>query len=169
MTMRRDEMAIRNMMQMKQAGYDASLRDDEGYLHFDYREAPPPPPAPPGPGPEGGPAPGGPVQTSDWVLPPTFDEIIKRRESDPIHGAVPIPESQMTTMGTDLTPLRRQGYSQLGLHSRRSAGKSPDRVNRFSGEHRMSQTVQDRRDAEKSPSEKNADERLRNLDRRMGI
>lgn len=169
MTMRRDEMAIRNMMQMKQAGYDASLRDDEGYLHFDYREAPPPPPAPPGPGPEGGPAPGGPVQTSDWVLPPTLDEIIKRRESDPIHGAVPIPESQMTTMGTDLTPLRRQGYSQLGLHSRRSAGKSPDRVNRFSGEHRMSQTVQDRRDAEKSPSEKNADERLRNLDRRMGI
>ena len=40
MTLRRDEMAIRNMMQMKQSGYEAKLRDqiDDKHLNFDYRE-----------------------------------------------------------------------------------------------------------------------------------
>ena len=40
MQLRRDEMAIRNMMQMKQAGYEAALRDqiDDKYLNFDFRE-----------------------------------------------------------------------------------------------------------------------------------
>jgi hypothetical protein len=40
MQLRRDEMAIRNMMQMKQAGYEALLRDqiDDKYLNFDFRE-----------------------------------------------------------------------------------------------------------------------------------
>ena len=42
MVMRRDEMAIRNI-QMKQAGYDAKLRDDLGVLQFTYKEAPPAP------------------------------------------------------------------------------------------------------------------------------
>jgi len=169
MQMRRDEMAIRNMLQMKQAGYDARLRDDDGYLHFDFKEAPPPPPQM-GPGPEGGPAPpgGGPVQTSDWNPASTADDLVKRIVNDAVHGAVPVPEALTTTNGTDLTPLRRQGYAQLGLKSRRSAGQSPDRVNRFEGEHHMSQTVQDRRDSEKSPEERNVDERLNNMDRRMG-
>lgn len=170
MQMRRDEMAIRNMLQMKQAGYDARLRDDDGYLQFDYKEAPPPPPQM-GPGPEGGPAPpgGGPVQTSDWLPVLTADDLVKRIVTDAVHGAVPVPEALTTTNGTDLTPLRRQGYAQLGLKSRRSAGQSPDRVNRFEGEHHMSQTVQDRRDSEKSPEERNVDERLNNMDRRMGF
>ena len=40
MQLRRDEMAIRNMMQMKQSGYEAKLRDqiDDKYLNFDFRE-----------------------------------------------------------------------------------------------------------------------------------
>ena len=40
MRFRRDEMAIRNMMQMKQSGYEAKLRDqiDDKFLNFDYRE-----------------------------------------------------------------------------------------------------------------------------------
>ena len=40
MQLRRDEMAIRNMMQMKQSGYEAKLRDqiDDKFLNFDYRE-----------------------------------------------------------------------------------------------------------------------------------
>ena len=40
MQLRRDEMAIRNMMQMKQSGYEAKLRDqiDDKYLTFDFRE-----------------------------------------------------------------------------------------------------------------------------------
>jgi len=43
MQMRRDEMAIRNMMQMKQAGYKAKLRDDidDAYLKFDFAEPSP--------------------------------------------------------------------------------------------------------------------------------
>jgi len=40
MQLRRDQMAIGNMMQMKQAGYEAMLRDqiDDKYLNFDFRE-----------------------------------------------------------------------------------------------------------------------------------
>ena len=40
MQLRRDEMAIRNMMQMKQSGYEAKLRDqiDDKFLNFDFRE-----------------------------------------------------------------------------------------------------------------------------------
>ena len=43
MRFRRDEMAIRNMMQMKQAGYNAQLRDqiDDKFLEFDYQEPDP--------------------------------------------------------------------------------------------------------------------------------
>ena len=43
MRFRRDEMAIRNMMQMKQAGYKAQLRDqiDDKFLEFDYQEPDP--------------------------------------------------------------------------------------------------------------------------------
>jgi hypothetical protein len=43
MRFRRDEMAIRNMMQMKQAGYDAALRDqiDDKFLEFDFKEPSP--------------------------------------------------------------------------------------------------------------------------------
>ena len=43
MTLRRDEMAIRNMMQMKQAGFEATLRDgtDNEMLEFDYKQPDP--------------------------------------------------------------------------------------------------------------------------------
>lgn len=168
MAMRRDEMAIRNMMQMKQAGYDAQLRDDSGFLHFDYKEAPPPPPQT-GPPPEGAPPQqGGGAMAKSHILPPTMDEIWKRNVEDDIHGSRPIPSAMTTTHGTDLRPLRTRGRSQLNLHSRRSGGKSPDRVNRFDGEHHMSQTVQDRR-SERSPAESNVDEKLKNLNRRLGL
>ena len=159
-------MAIRNMMQMKQAGYEAQLRDDDGFLHFDYKEAPPPPPQA-GPPPEGAPPQGGGMMKSHYI-PPTMDELMKRNVEDDIHGSRPIPSAMTTTHGTDLRPLRTRGKSQLNLHSRRSGGKSPDRVNRFSGEHHMSQTVQDRR-SEKGQGESNVDEKLKNLDRRFGL
>tara|TARA_Y100000004_G_scaffold152764_1_gene176052 strand:+ start:517 stop:2313 length:1797 start_codon:yes stop_codon:yes gene_type:complete len=169
MAMRRDEMAIRNMMQMKQAGYDANLRDDDGFLQFDYKEAPPPPPQT-GPPPEGAPPPqGGGQMAKAHHLPPTIGDLVKRNVEDDIHGSIPIPSAMTTTHGTDLRPLRTRGRSQLNLHSRRSGGKSPDRVNRFSGEHHMSQTIQDRRDSEKSAAEKNVDERMKNLDRKHGL
>jgi len=164
MTMRRDEMAIRNMMQMKQSGYEASLRDDDGYLHFDYKEAPPAPPMPP----EGAVAPA-PVQKAMWDnIPPSMANILKRTTSDPIHGSVPVPAALMTTLDTDLPPLRMEGDSQLNINSRRSGGKSPKDVSRFDGEHHMSQTEQDKRD-KASVSEKNVDERINNMNRRYGL
>ena len=172
MVMRRDEMAIRNMLQMKQAGYDAKLRDDLGVLQFTYKEAPPAPPppppgaAPPAPNPQGG----APVQTSDWRMPPTMDEILKRRESDPVHGQEVVPEAMRTTHGTDLKPLRRVGLSQLNLNSRRTSakGKSPKDINRFEGEHHLSSTERDSRDTAPQGI-KNVDERMKNLDRRLGL
>ena len=165
MELRRDEMAIRNMMQMKQAGYDAKLRDDEGYLQFDYKEAPPAPPAPP----EGAAAPapgaGGPVQTSDWIMPPTIEDILKNQS----HGHKnPVNGSTFTTLGTQLPPLTLLDDPQLNLRSRRSGGKSPVDINRFSGEHHMSQTERDKRDR-RSPEEKMAEEKIKNMNRRLGL
>ena len=169
MVMRRDEMAIRNMLQMKQAGYDATLRDDQGILQFDYKEAPPaPPPPPPGTAPpDGG---GGPVQTSDWELPPTLDDLLKRNESDPVHGGEVVPEAMTTTFGTDLKPLRRRGFSQLNLNSRRSSakGKSPADVNRHEGAHHLSSTERDSRDTAPQGI-KSVEERINNLNRRLGL
>ena len=171
MVMRRDEMAIRNMLQMKQAGYDAKLRDDQGILQFSYKEAPPPPPPQPGdanasPDPNGG----APVQTSNWRLPPTMDDILKRTEADSIHGDSVVPEAMRTTYGTDLKPLRRQGLAQLGLNSRRTSGKgkSPANINRHEGAHHLSSTEQDSRDSAPQAI-KNAEGRLKNLDRRLGL
>ena len=164
MTMRRDEMAIRNMMQMKQSGYEATLRDDDGFLHFDYKEAPPAPPMPP----EGAVAPT-PVQKAMWDnIPPSMADILKRTTSDPIHGSVPVPAALMTTLDTDLPPLRMDADSQLSVNSRRSGGKSPTDVKRVSGEHHLSQTEPDKRDRA-STSEKNVDERINNMNRRYGL
>jgi hypothetical protein len=171
MIMRRDEMAIRNMLQMKQAGYDAKLRDDQGILQFSYKEAPPPPPPPPGAtGAAPDPSAGAPVQTSDWLLPPTMDDILKRKESDPVHGQHVVPEAMTTTHGTDLKPLRRVGLAQLANNTRRSSGKgkSPADINRHEGAHHMSSTKRDSRDTAPQAI-KNAEGRIKNLDRRLGL
>jgi len=164
MTMRRDEMAIRNMMQMKQAGYDAELRDDEGILQFDYKEAPPaPPPPPPGAAPD--PQGGGPVQTSNWQMPPTMSDILKNRS----HGHKPlVPGAAVATALNELPPLKLLDDPQLALHSRKSGGTSPKGINRFEGEHHMSQTEQDKRDRD-PPAIKQANEKIRNAERRLGL
>ena len=172
MMMRKDEMMIRNMMQMKQAGFEATMRDDTSAgIHFDYKEAPPAPPAPPpnaAPAPAGG-AGGAPVQTSDWNMPPTMDDILKRTVMDSNRGdSGPVPESVRTTMGTELPPLRRLGLNaQLALN-RRGAGQSPDHVKRHSGAPKQAGSLGDDRDF-RSPEEVNADSKIRDLDDRLGI
>jgi len=166
MVMRRDEMAIRNMMQMKQAGYDASLRDDEGTLQFHFKEAPPPPPAPPpGTAPAPGVPPGAPIQTSDWQLPPTMDDILKNRShghKQPVNGAV------WSVGGTELLPLTLLDDPQLNPDSRRSRGKSPKDVNRVSGMDVRSQTVLDSRDRA-PPEMQRADRLIEDAGKRLGV
>ena len=175
MMMRKDEMMIRNMMQMKQAGYDAKLRDDANTgLHFDYKEAPPPPtpPAPPAggaPPPQGGAPPpqgGAPVQTSNWEMPPTMSDILKNQS----HGhKAPVPGARQTTSGTELPPLTFMDDPQLGTHSRRSGGNSPDKVNRgWGGSTKQGQTKGDARDF-KSVEEVNADRKIKDMTDRLGM
>ena len=125
MHMRRDEMAIRNMIQMKQAGFEANLRDrvDDTVLHFDYRQ----------PSEEeimaqqqqaaaaqqqaqgGG---GAPMQKSERDL----------RQS---RGSMPLADSLAAVSGTDLPPLRTVSDNTDG---KRSAGQSPQMVRRNEGD-----------------------------------
>ena len=167
MMMRKDEMMIRNMMQMKQAGFEATMRDDTSAgIHFDYKEAPPAPTPPPDAAPAQG---GAPVQTSDWVMPPTMSDILKRTVMDSNRNdGAPVPESVRTTMGTQLPPMRRLGLnSQIAL-KRRGAGQSPDHVKRHSGMPKQAGSLGDMRDF-RSPEEVNADRKIKDLDDRLGI
>ena len=85
MQLRRDEMAIRNMMQMKQAGFDAKLRDtvDDAYLTFDYAEPDPQEVA-------AQEAAQAEQQQGQEVQKASLGEydIFKRDVNDPIHGSV---------------------------------------------------------------------------------
>ena len=171
MQLRRDEMAIRNMMQMKQAGYDATLRDgiDDKILHFDFKE----------PNPEevaaaqaaaaaqqqgqqgGGQAP--PVQKTDELLnDPAM--MFKRTEFDSSRGSVPVGNDALaSTMGTDLPPLRT-----ISQNTRRSGGQSPGMVKRNEGAPTGAEKKTDKRDL-KSVGEKMADERLNQMGKRKGL
>jgi hypothetical protein len=167
MLMRKDEMMIRNMMQMKQAGFDATMRDDmTSGIHFDYKEAPPAPVPPAGAPPQGGAPPpqgGAPVQKQ---MPPSMVEILKNQS----HGhKQPVMGASITTANTDLPPLTQLDIAQIGLKSRRSGGKSPDKINRnFGGSSRHTQTAGDSRDF-KSTEEVNADRKIKDLDDRLGF
>lgn len=176
MLMRKDEMQIRNMMQMKQAGYEATLRDEQAAgLRFDYKEAPPAPAAPPEQGGQGPPAPTGqhgggptPVQTSNWALPPSMMDIMKRNVTDPIHGSIPIPGSLQTTMGTELPPLRSLGFNQNALH-RKGSGRSPDHKKKaWGGSTKFGQSKGDARDLD-PPGKSNVDRKIKDIDNRLGI
>ena len=168
MLMRKDEMMIRNMMQMKQAGFDATMRDDTSAgINFDYKEAPPAPAAAPNGAP---PADGSaPVQTSDWVMPPTMDDILKRTVTDSNRGdRGPVPGSLMSTFNNDIPALRLVGNnSQIALN-RRGSGRSPAHVKRHEGSPTQASSLGDSRDF-RSPEEVNADKKIKDLDDRLGI
>ena len=134
MQLRRDEMAIRNMMSMKQAGYEAHLRDgvDEKYLVFEYRE-------------------------------PSQEEIAAAQEAQAAAqqgggGGEPVQKSNLnaalvTTADNDLPPI-----SPLTGSQRNSGGKMPKNTKRNEGGHAKNSTEQK---DERTPQEKMVDAKLR--------
>jgi|TARA_R100000084_G_scaffold43442_1_gene17839 hypothetical protein len=141
MQLRRDEMAIRNMMQMKQSGYNAHLRDstDDKYLVFEYSE-------------------------------PSPEEIAAAQEAqaaqqqgggsgEPVQKGGSLNAALITTNGTELPPI-----SHLGQSQRKSGGESPEHIKRNEGGASRSNTKGDSRDM-KTPAEKRIDEKLRNVGR----
>jgi hypothetical protein len=157
MQLRRDEMAIRNMMQMKQAGFNAKLRDDidDVYLKFDYQE----------PNPEevaaqeaataqeqgGQQAPQGPpVQKMG-----EFD-VFKRDVRDAIHGSIPDAAALVTTEGTQIKPMREGGVPQ----TKGGQTKRNERVIHSEGSPTSSKG---NKDTDKTAAEKLADAKLKRL------
>lgn len=153
MQLRRDEMAIRNMMQMKQAGFNAKLRDDidDVYLKFDYSE----------PNEEevaaqeaamaqeqgGGQAP---VQKMGEF------EVFKRDVTDSVHGSVPDASAMVSTRGSSIRPLREGGIAQ----TRGGQTKKNERIIHNEGSPISSKG---NKDTDKTSSEKIADAKLKRL------
>jgi len=169
MQLRRDEMAIRNMIQMKQAGYDASLRDgiDDKILHFDFKQPDPQEvaaaqaaqqQAQQGGG--GGQAP--PVQKTDELLDDP-NMMFKRTNFDASRGSIPFSDSIATTAGTGIPPLRT-----ISENTRNSAGSSPNRVRRVDGAPTGASVKTDKRD-DKTPQEKAIDHQIKQMEKRKGL
>ena len=172
MTLRRDEMAIRNMMQMKQAGFDATLRDttDNEMLEFDYSQPDPQEVAAAQEAAaaeqqqQGGGEQGGAVQTSMDELEMTPEMLFKRTEFTPNRGGSKVIPESVVTSG-DLPALRTIGDSQMG--ERNSGGESPQRIKRVDGAPSMATTRGDKRD-DRTAAERAVDHRLKEMERRGG-
>ena len=172
MTLRRDEMAIRNMMQMKQAGFDATLRDttDNEMLEFDYSQPDPQEVAAAQEAAaaeqqqQGGGQQGGAVQTSMDELEMTPEMLFKRTEFTPNRGGSKVIPESVVTSG-DLPALRTIGDSQMG--ERNSGGESPQRIKRVDGAPSMATTRGDKRD-DRTAAERAVDHRLKEMERRGG-
>jgi len=180
MNLRRDEMAIRNMMQMKQAGFDANLRDgiDDLNLKFDYKQPDPQAveaaqqAAAAAQGGGGAPPPqgGAPVQTSLDELIVTPEMILKRTKFDPVHGQGIIPGSEAVVGHLpDLPALRYIGNSQTKANGeRKSLGESPKRIGRVEGAPAMA-SKRPKKGDDDPPSVKAAEKRLSEMERRAGL
>jgi ribosomal protein L37E len=169
MHMRRDEMAIRNMMQMKQAGFEATLRDnvDDKILHFDYRQPDPQEvaeaqamAAQQQQQQQGG----GQVAKSNEIE-MTPEMLMKRTKFDSSRGSTVVPSAMVTAVDptNDIPPLRT-----ISQNERKSGGSSPDRVRRVEGTPTGAGSKTDSRD-DKSVEEKMIDSRLKEIDKRKGI
>ena len=157
MTMRRDEMAIRNMMQMKQAGFEANLCDgiDDEILHFDYRQ-------------------------------PTDEEIQQKqqeaeaaqmaqkeagavqksnRDLNASRGSMPIGDSLAGVANTDIPPLRTISDNTDGKNS---LGQSPEHIIRNDGAPTGFDKKTDKRRFE-SPAEKMANHQIKEALKRKGL
>jgi hypothetical protein len=166
MQLRRDEMAIRNMMQMKQAGYEANLRDgiDDKILHFDFKQPDPQAvaAAEAQQAQQQGGGGGQPVQKGD----DTFSDpnaLFKRTNFDASRGSVPFADSLATTAGTDLPPLRNQSEN-----TRQSGGQSPGMIRRVEGAPTGASVKTDKRE-HKSPQEKAIDHQIKETEKRHGL
>ena len=147
---------------MKQAGFEAKLRDgvDSVGLDFDFSEAPPPTPEEIAAmqqqqGQQGG----GQVQTSFDSLVPTPDLLMKLTPGASGH----LPESIRGVEGTGIPPLSSIGDSQV----RQTAGRSPERIKRVDGAPGMASRRGDKRD-DRSVEEIAADEKIKESERRAG-
>jgi hypothetical protein len=181
MQLRRDEMAIRNMMQMKQAGFDANLREgiDDLNLKFDYKQPDPQAveaaqqAAAAAQGGGGGSPPpqgGAPVQTSLDELVITPEMILKRTKFDSVHGQGIIPESEAVVGHLpDLPALRGIGNSQINANGGRgSLGESPERIERHEGAPAMASKRGKKYDDD-PPSVKAVEDKLKRSERQAGL
>lgn len=170
MNMRRDEMAIRNMMQMKQAGFEATLRDgiDDTILHFDYKQ---PDPAELAAAQQAAAEAAQAQQAQQGGGQPVQKGVIleKRSQLDPNRGgSLPVPSSVAVNDGkTDIPVLRTIGEGQHGS-SRNSEGKSPVRVKRHEGAPTGAESKTDKRQ-DRSVQESMTDKRLNEMGKRKGL
>ena len=157
MVMRRDEMAIRNMMQMKQAGFEANLRDgiDDEILHFDYR------------------------QPSDQEIQAKQQEAeaaqMAQKEGGQVQksgrdlsasrGSMPIADSLAGVAHTGLPPLRTISDNTDGKNS---LGQSPEHLIRNDGAPTGFDKKTDKRRFE-TPEEKMADHQIKESLKRKGL
>jgi len=152
MQLRRDEMAIRNMMQMKQAGFNAKLRDDidDIYLKFDYSE----------PSEEEVNAQEAAMAEEQAGQQPVQKmgdfEVFKRDVADPIHGSIPDASAMVSTRGTGIKPMREGGVAQ----TRGGQTKMNERVIHNEGSPTSSKG---NKDTDKTAGEKLADAKLKRL------
>jgi len=158
MNMRRDEMAIRNMIQMKQAGFEANLRDgiDDEILHFDFR------------------------QPSDEEIAQQQQEAqaaqqgtgggeqVQKGDRDlrQSRGSMPLADSLVGVQGSDIPPLR--SISDNSDKERNSAGQSPTHVQRNEGMAAGTDKKTDKRRFE-SPEERMAEHRINEALKRKGL
>lgn len=169
MHLRRDEMAIRNMMQMKQAGYEASLRDgiDDTILHFDFKQPSKEEIAQAQQ--EAAQAQQGQQQGQQQVQKGVYDMfddpnmMFKRTNFDSSRGSLPLDDAVATTKGTDLPPLRSQSKN-----TRNSGGKSPTMIDRVEGTPTGASSKTDKRST-KSVEEKMVDSRIKEQEKRKGL
>ncbi len=167
MHLRRDEMAIRNMMQMKQAGFEANLRDgiDDKILHFDFRQPNPEEVAAAQAQEQQQQQQGGQqvAKGEEWIDDPHM--LMKRTEFDSSRGSTIVPSAAVTAVDptNDIPPLRT-----ISQNKRTSSGTSPDMERRVEGTPTGSGVKTDKRDF-KSPQEKAIDSQLREMEKRKGL
>ena len=167
MHLRRDEMAIRNMMQMKQAGFEANLRDgiDDKILHFDFRQPNPEEVAAAQAQEQQQQQQGGQqvAKGEEWIDDPHM--LMKRTEFDSSRGSTIVPSAAVTAVDptNDIPPLRT-----ISENKRTSSGTSPDMERRVEGTPTGSGVKTDKRDF-KSPQEKAIDSQLREMEKRNGL
>ena len=168
MNMRRDEMAIRNMMQMKQAGFEATLRDgiDDTILHFDFKQ---PDPAELAAAQQAA-AEAAQAQQAQGGQPVQKGVILEKRSQLDANrgGSLPVPSSIAVNEGkTDLPVLRTVGEGQHGS-TRNSGGYSPVRLKRHEGAPAGAESKTDKRQ-DKSIQESMTDKRLSEMSKRKGL
>jgi hypothetical protein len=157
MTMRRDEMAIRNMIQMKQAGFEANLRDgvDDEILHFDYRQ----------PSDEEIQQKQQEAEAAQMAQKQGGEVQKSRRDLSVSRGSMPLDASLAGVAHTGIPPLRTISDNTDGKNS---LGQSPEHLMRNDGAPTGVDKKTDKRRFE-TPEEKMADHQIKEALKRNGL